>query len=110
MYKYKKPKKTTLKVNKAYQGETIEQKVQRITQTNEPIKDGAPQIFTQRKDGVVAATDIRTDRFEIAIDAMDYVQRSKMAQREARSLGEQAKEGMNKENFGGAESTQGTDK
>ena len=33
-----------------YEGETIEQKVNRIVNNNEPITDGAPIIFTDRYD------------------------------------------------------------
>ena len=32
--------------------------------------DGAPIIYTERKDGVLPAYDIRTDRWEIAQEAM----------------------------------------
>ena len=35
-----------------YQGESIERKVQRIVNENEPIEDGAPIIFQERADGV----------------------------------------------------------
>ena len=75
--------KSTLVVNKSYQGETIEQKLERVMQQNEPIKDGAPLVFTERKDGVLPEYNIRTDRFEVAIDAMTAVQKSTMAKREA---------------------------
>ena len=44
----------------SYEGETIEQKVERIVNNNEPITDSAPQIFTERKDGVQAAYNVRT--------------------------------------------------
>lgn len=84
---YHKPKNqrsTTLLVNKTYQGETIEEKVERVTQNGEPIKDGAPLIYTDRKDGVQAGYNIRTDRFEIAVDAMDKVHRSDIAKRDAK--------------------------
>lgn len=96
MYKYKLPEPTTLKVNKSYVAETIEQKVYRITNNKEPIKDGAPLIYTDRKDGVKPEYDIRTDRFEIAVEAMSHVDKSHKAKREERikSMGEQAKEGM----------------
>jgi len=60
-------------------GETIETKVQRIVHNGEPIKDGAPEIFTERKDGVMAAYDVRTDKWEIAAEAMDIAEKSKMA-------------------------------
>ena len=98
MYKQNKHLTTTLRVNKSYQGETIEMKINRILNNKEPITDGAPLIYTERKDGVNPAYDIRTDRWEIAVDAMDKVNKSKQAQREQRlRLGEQAKEGMKKE-------------
>jgi hypothetical protein len=64
------------------EGETIEQKVERLVQNKEPIKDGAPEIFTDRKDGVQAAYNIRTDRFEIAAEAMDKVHKSTVAKRD----------------------------
>lgn len=55
------------------QGETIEEKVRRITDENEPIKDGAPIIYTELKDGVRPEYDIRTDKWMIAINAMEKV-------------------------------------
>lgn len=63
-----------------YEGETIETKVERIVENNEPISDGAPIVYTERKDGVRPEFNIRTDKFEIALDAMDAVNRSKIAQ------------------------------
>lgn len=63
--------KTTLKVNQAEIGETIETKVQRITQNKEPITDGATPIYTERKDGVLPEYNPRTDKWEIMAEAMD---------------------------------------
>lgn len=76
--------KSSLRINNSVEGETIEMKIRRITDNKEPIKDGSPLVYTERKDGVLPAYDIRTDRFEIAIDAMDKVSKSRLAQREAR--------------------------
>ena len=59
------------------EGETIETKVARIIQNKEPITDGAPIIFTEKKDGVLPAYNIRTDRFDIALDAMDKIGKSR---------------------------------
>lgn len=56
-----------------YEGEAIEDKVRRILDENEPIKDGAPIIYTDKKDGVLPEYNIRTDRWEIAMQAMDKV-------------------------------------
>ena len=74
---------SSLRVNRSYQGESIEDKLERIIQQKEPIKDGAPLVFTERKMGVLPEYNIRTDRFEVAIEAMDAVQKSTIAKREA---------------------------
>lgn len=55
------------------EGESIEQKVKRIVDEQEPIGDGAPIIYTELKDGVRPEFNIRTDKWQIAIDAMDKV-------------------------------------
>jgi hypothetical protein len=69
-----------IKTNYEYQlGETIETKVRRITENNEPITDGAPIIYTNRDDGVLPAYNIRTDRWEIAQQAMDAVNQANLA-------------------------------
>lgn len=78
-------------------GEFIEDKVRRITENNEPISDGAPLIYTPKEDGVIAAYNIRTDRWEIAQDAMNTkykaeIAKSKNAQKPSSSESEQ-KEG-----------------
>jgi len=64
-----------------YEGECIENKVNRILINKEPITDGAPLIYTKRQDGVLPGYDIRTDRFEVAIEAMDKVSKSKLSKR-----------------------------
>lgn len=99
MYKKRQPAKTTVNVNKSYEGERLEQKIKRILNNKEPITDGAPLIYTERKEGVLPEYDIRTDRMEIAIDAMDKVTKSKRAKREERiqTIGQQAQEGMKNE-------------
>jgi len=82
MYRKNKIEKTTISINDSYVGETIEKKVRRITNQNEPITDGAEVIYTERKDGVKAEFNVRTDRFELAVDATDYISRSQIAKRE----------------------------
>ena len=72
-------------INETYEGITIETKVNRITQSKEPITDGAPLIYTEKKDGVNPAYDVRTDRFEIALDAFSKIDASRKAKREART-------------------------
>lgn len=84
MRRYKIKHKTTLAINKSLEGETIEMKIERIVVGKEPIEDTAPIIYTDRRDGVIAGYDIRTDRFELALDAMDIVDRTTKAKREER--------------------------
>jgi len=82
MYKYGYPNQTLIEPIPLDEGETIETKIMRMMQNKEPIKDGAPLIFTERKDGVMSAYNIRTDRWEVAAEAMDLVTRSKLAKRD----------------------------
>lgn len=81
MYQKYKPSITTITANESYKGETIEQKINRIVNNKEPIKDGAPLVYTDRKDGVQPAYNPRTDRFEVAVEAMDKVTQAKLAKR-----------------------------
>lgn len=55
------------------EGETIEEKVKRIVEEGEAIKDGAPIIYTELKDGVRPEFDIRTDKWIVAMNAMEKV-------------------------------------
>ena len=76
--------KTLLKVNDAYEAISIEQKIEKIMNAKEPIDETAPIIYTERKHGVQPEYNIRTDRFEIALEAMDKVSKSYQAKREER--------------------------
>lgn len=115
---YTKPKfKNTKapKINASVNGETLESKIERIVNNKEPIGQGndtAPIIYTERKEGVRASTNIRTDRFEIAVEAADKVARSYKAKREERAKAkEKANEPKSKEpenqDIGGPKSIQG---
>ena len=74
---------TRIKVNTSVEGETIENKLRRITQQGEPVTDNAPLIYTERKDGVMPEYNIRADKFDIAIDALDIGTANRLAKREA---------------------------
>lgn len=106
MYKKTRPTKSNMVINKSYEAERIEQKIQRITSNKEPIKDGAPLVYTERKEGVRPDTDIRTDRWEVATEAMDKVSKTHLARRDERH--NQAKVVEMKNNDGRAEPSQGT--
>lgn len=76
--KYSFPSKNNdrLKSIEIYEGESIETKCARILQDKEPITDTAPIIYTAKEDGVLPAYNIRTDRFDIAMDAYDKITRA----------------------------------
>lgn len=102
MYKIPEFKSAKIEVNQSKVGETIETKVKRIVENKEPIKDGAPIIFTERKDGVLPAYNPKTDKFDLAIDAKDYISRSNTAKRQ------QSIEERNKMKISGTDSVEGT--
>lgn len=75
--------------NLAYQAEPREVKLRKIISGEASnMEDGVfPTIYTEKKDGVQPEFDIRTDRFEVAIDAMDKINQS-AANQIAKSKGE----------------------
>jgi hypothetical protein len=64
------------------EGERIEEKVARLFEENQPINDGAPLIYTERKDGVLPAYDIRTDKMALAQEAMEKNMKAVNAKRQ----------------------------
>lgn len=96
MYNKNKMQETSIKVNDGYVGESIEQKVNRILNNKEPITDGAPLIYTERKNGVQGDYDIRTDKWEVALDAMDKVTKTRLTKREF-NIGERTYDTMTPE-------------
>lgn len=64
------------------EGENIEAKLRKAIKGQEAIKiNMANMNYTERKDGVLPQYDIRTDRWEIALQACDKVSKSKAAAR-----------------------------
>lgn len=100
-------KKTgSIKHNNSYEGERIEEKVERFVHGGEPITDTAPLIYTERDEGVLPEYNIRTDRFDVAIEAMDYV--TKSARAKTINMFDDGKKGEEKGDAS-SESTQATD-
>lgn len=98
MYKKVKYLKSSMQVSNVYEGETIEEKIRRVVNNKEPITDGAPIVHTERKDGVRPEFDIRTDRFDLAIQATDIISASRVANREGTLTPENMKDIENGEN------------
>lgn len=81
MRRVKIKKTRLLKVNTSVEGNTIEEQLQKIM-TGESIDlKGRGMIYTERKDGVLPQTNIRTDRFDKAMEALDYVARTHITKR-----------------------------
>ena len=75
--------------NLTYQAEPREVKLRKIISgESSNMEDGVfPTIYTEKKDGVQPEYDIRTDRFEVAIDAIDKINQS-VANQIAKNRGE----------------------
>lgn len=79
------PRTSCTSTVEATEGETIEKKIERFLNNGEPIGNDDVQLhYTERKDGVIDAYNIRTDKFEVALDAMDRVSKSYEARRSAK--------------------------
>lgn len=76
--------KSNFNINESYEAERLEYKIQKMMDAKEPIGSEVTPMYTERKDGVLPQYDVRTDRFEIALEAMDKVSKSEIAKREER--------------------------
>lgn len=95
-YRQQPKQRETLRNNTSYVGETLEQKIFRMMNNKEPIGDAVPLTYTDRADGVGPEYNIRTDRWEVAVEGMDRVSKSWQAQREQR-IGERTYDTMTPE-------------
>lgn len=62
-----------MECEEGFEAESLEEKVRRVTSSNEPIEAISPMLYTERKDGVRPETNIRTDKWDIAQQAMDTI-------------------------------------
>lgn len=79
---------TSMEVNETYEGVSIEEKIRMkldgVATEGADIDDSIPIIYTDKSAGVMAETDIRTDRFEVArvaMEKMQYAEAQKAAKR-----------------------------
>ena len=61
-------------------GETLIKKCQRILDEGEPLTDGAPMIYTPKQAGVKPECNVRTDKWDKAMNAMDRVNNYKLTE------------------------------
>lgn len=78
---------TKITINKGVVGESLERRIERKINNNEPMDgmDNTPLIYTERKDGVGKGYDIRTDRWEVAVEASDTVHKGRAAKRDKKA-------------------------
>lgn len=84
MYKVPIFNKTNFDTNDSVEGKTIEEKVKLLLENGESYGQTKPLIYQERKEGVNRAYDIRTDRFEVAIEATEKIAKSYQAKRDNR--------------------------
>lgn len=67
-------------IKMAESGETLIKKCQRILDEGEPLTDGAPMIYTPKQAGVKPECNVRSDKWDIAMKAMDRVNSYKLTE------------------------------
>lgn len=85
MYKQPKFEETSLTTEvciEQFEGETIENKIERILNSKDGIEDGIDKLVTSRADGILPETNVRTDKWELAMEAKDAESKSYRAKRE----------------------------
>lgn len=60
--------KRNIQVNESFEGETIETKMCKIFQGTDSFDNISPEIYTLRKDGVRPEYNIRTDKWDVALE------------------------------------------
>lgn len=115
MYNKNKPQETTIELNEAVIGESLETKIERILENGEGVTEAVPIIHTPRAEGVLPEYNVRTDRFDVALEGTDYIQKSNTAKAEEKAEAQRKarEEALNPDkkgdNNGKPESTQGQD-
>lgn len=71
---------TMIRRKNTYEAEGLEAKLRRMTETKEPIENFWPTVYTNKADGVLPGYDIRSDRFDIAMEAVGKVRSYELAQ------------------------------
>lgn len=73
--------KSSIRLNETYKAEPREVKLRRILAgESSDLEDNVfPIVYTNRDDGVMPAYDIRTDRFEVALEAVDKIGKAEAA-------------------------------
>lgn len=94
-----------IKRTEVYIGESIENMLAKRLEGESIDINQSQLIYTDRKDGVLPQTNIRTDQFDVAMMSHDAIERARMSAKENISKNQKsAKDGDSSD----TESTQGT--
>lgn len=107
MYKTPIVREAGIKVNNSVVGETLENKIERYLANKEPLGDERDLIYTERADGIQQGYNIKADKWDIALDGIDKVQKSYKARGEEKIANETKVIDLNPEEDGKTEPTQG---
>lgn len=80
IYKRKVTDSRLLHINKTYKAESLMMKIRKMLANKEPIEDEIETVYTNKKDGVLPAYDIRTDRWEVAMEAIGKMQNAEVSE------------------------------
>ncbi len=69
--------KTSIEVEITYSAETLEETIQRRLKNKEPMDDNIKLLYTPITEGVKSGFNIRSDRWDIALDAINKIEKSK---------------------------------
>ncbi len=104
MIRFVNKSRTRLSVNGSVEGEPLQMKIARKLANKEGFDADVDLIYTEKKDGVSAGHNIKTDRFEVALDGLGKIEKSRVAKRDAKAKMKVVKEEeVAKENLGGVE-------
>lgn len=84
VYRTQKMQKGTIKHTESREGDSLETQIQRLMENKEMPDQSAPLIYTDRNKGVMAAYDIRTDKWDLALEGMDKIEQARNTEREQR--------------------------
>lgn len=74
--------KSKIEKSDFYEAESIERKIEIAETSNIPIEAVSPILYTEEKDGVLAGTNIRTDKWDIALEAYDKINKTNIVKNE----------------------------
>jgi len=77
MYKLQKNTQTSIERNLSTVAETIEEKIRRALTNGEKLDGQSELQYTERKDGVRPEFNVRTDKWDLAVESIEKFQQDK---------------------------------